>query len=104
MQETKIYKVVLKSLYMDECENRTEVKVFTDEKLARQYYNSLVSDIKEQNDELDMEIYDEESTDNSYERYLSGRYFEDSICVSIEEDVICNEINLVKEDELDYEM
>lgn len=104
MQETKIYKVVLKSLYMDECEDRIEVKVFTDEKLARQYYNSLVSDIKEQNDELDMEIYDEESTDNSYERYLSGRYFEDSICVSIEEDVICNEINLVKEDELDYEM
>ena len=35
-------------------------------------------------------------SDNSYERYLSGRYFEDSICVSIEEDVICNEINLVK--------
>lgn len=104
MQETKIYKVVLKSLYMDECEDRIEVKVFTDEKLARQYYNSLVSDIKEQNDELDMEIYDEESTDNSYERYLSGRYFEDCICVSIEEDVICNEINLVKEDELDYEM
>lgn len=104
MQETKIYKVMLKSLYMEECEDRVEVKIFTDEKLARRYYDSLISNIKQQNDELDMEIYDEESTENSYERYLSGRYFEDSIYVSIEEDVICNEIDLVKEDELDYEI
>lgn len=104
MPKNKIYKVMLKSLYIDECEDRVEVKVFTDEKLARQYYNSLVSNIKEQNNELDMEIYDEEYTENSYERYLSGRYFEDSICVSIEDDEICNEIDLVKEDEIEYEI
>lgn len=104
MPKNKIYKVMLKSLYIDECEDRVEVKVFTDEKLARQYYDSLVSNIKEQNNELDMEIYDEEYTENSYERYLSGRYFVDSICVSIEDDEICNEIDLVKEDELEYEI
>lgn len=104
MPKNKIYKVMLKLLYIDECEDRVEVKVFTDEKLARQYYDSLVSNIKEQNNELDMEIYDEEYTENSYERYLSGRYFEDSICVSIEDDEICNGIDLVKEDELEYEI
>ena len=81
----KIYRVIYKSILMDEGEDLVEVKTFLDRNLALDY-------IKED--------------ESSYERYLDGRSMEDSVSIWLEDDekMLQEKQQAQKEKEKDYEM
>lgn len=100
--ENKIYKVIKKSIYMEAGESSVSVKVFEDEKLAREYLKKEIIHAKQ--DVEDLTDYCVEEDENSYERYLDGYASQDSIAIWLEEDVICKELEKDKELENDYDI
>lgn len=99
---TKIYKVIANVLCQDDFENSITVKVFTDEKLASQYYKELVKGAKD--NELDLDDYTIDESETSFERYLTGRASEDSLSIWIDEDEICESLEKSNDMEKDYDM
>lgn len=99
---TKIYKVITNILCQDDFENTTRVKVFTDEKLASQYYKDLVEGAKD--NDLDLDDYTIDEDETSFERYLTGYASEDSLSIWIEEDEICESLEKSNDMEKNYEM
>jgi len=99
---TKIYKVITVVLCQDSFENTVTVKVFTDEKLAKDYYNELVDGAKDI--DVDFEDYTIDEAETSFERYLTGYASEDSLSIYIEEDEICEELEKSNNMEKDYDI
>lgn len=99
---TKIYKVITIVLCQDDFENTVTVKVFTDEKLAKDYYNELVDGAKDS--DFDLEDYTIDEDETSFERYLTGYASEDSLSIYIEEDEICEELEKSNNMEKDYDI
>ena len=99
---TKIYKVITIVLCQDDFENTVTVKVFTDEKLAKDYYNELVDGAKDS--DFDLEDYTIDEDETSFERYLTGYASEDSLSIYIEEDEICEELEQSNNMEKDYDI
>lgn len=66
----KIYRVIFKSIYIDECDNTVTVTTFIDEGLARSYFERQKLNLKSQEKELDMDDYAVDENEDSYERYL----------------------------------
>lgn len=97
----KIYRVIYSSLYMDEGENVTEVKTFLNKENALNYIKKQIVEIKKQVEDLDDYCVDEDAV--SYERYLSGRSFEDSVSIRLEEDETYDEKFLQEERTLENE-
>ena len=104
----KIYRVIYKSLYMDGGESFTEVKTFLNKENALRFMRKQIVEIKKQVDDLDVYYVDENEI--SYERYLVGRSFEDSVSIYLEDDETYDEKFLQEEQTLenekdnDYEM
>lgn len=102
----KIYRVVFRSIDIDESDHTIIITTFLNRNNAMQYYKDRLKDLKQQQKELDMDDYriDEEKT--SYERYLNGRAMENSVALWIEEDDTYDELVLQKQNEKDkdYEM
>lgn len=98
----KIYKVISNVLCQDDFENSINVKVFTDEKLASQYYKDLVDGAKDC--DLDLEDYTVDEDETSYERHLTGRASEDCLSIWLEEDEICEDLEKSNDMEKDYDM
>ena len=98
----KIYRVIYKSILMDEGEDLVEVKTFLDRNLALDYIKRQIMEIKKEVEDLEDE--------SSYERYLDGRSMEDSVSIWLEDDETYDEKMLQekqqaqKEKEKDYEM
>lgn len=101
----KIYRVIYKSVYIDEGENLVEVKTFLNKENALRYIRNEIIEIKKQVE--DLEDYSVEETGDSYERYLSSRANEDSVSIWLEDDETYDEIYLQKEqnkEDKDYEI
>lgn len=99
---TKIYKVTVNILCVEDCENLITSKIFTDKELAMKYYRELIDEDKEL--EFNQEDYIIEEEECYYERYLEGYAAEDSISIWIEEDEICEELEKNIDTEKSYEM
>lgn len=78
----KIYRVIYKSILMDEGEDLVEVKTFLDRNLALDYIKRQIMKIKKEVE--DLEDYHVEEDESSYERYLDGRSMEDSVSIWLE--------------------
>ncbi|CDE25325.1 unknown [Clostridium sp. CAG:440] len=91
----KIYKVIYSSIYLEEGDKTTDVKVFLSKDVALNYIKKQIKEIKKEVD--DLEDYCVEETENSYERYLDGRSAEDSVEIWLEEDEFYDEIELLEE-------
>lgn len=105
---TKIYRVIFSSIDIDEADNTVRVTTFFDKDLARKYLKDRIMELKEQNEELDLD-YKEQETEDFYERYLDGRSIENSISLWLEEDNVYTELELAEEklkdeEEDEYEM
>lgn len=106
----KIYRVIYKSIDVDECDNTIKVTTFFNKDLAIKYIEDRIKELKEQMKELDSEDYCVEETENYYERYLDGRSMEESVSIWLEEDntydelVLQEEQKMQNEKEKDYEM
>lgn len=104
----KIYRVIYKSILMDEGEDLVEVKTFLDRNLALDSIKRQIMEIKKEVE--DLEDYHVEEDESSYERYLDGRSMEDSVSIWLEDDETYDEKMLQekqqaqKEKEKDYEM
>lgn len=101
--ENKIYKVIKSDLYIDGGIQSTETKIFMDKQLALTYLQKLISASKQDKDEDELEDYCVEETETSYERYLEGRSFEDSVSIWLEEDTICMDLDFDKNKDTEYE-
>lgn len=88
----KIYRVIFKSIDIDECDNTVTVTTFIDEGLARSYFERQKLNLKSQEKELDMDDYAVDEDEDSYERYLDHRYMEESVAIWFEEDNTYDEI------------
>ena len=100
----KIYRVIYKSILMDEGEDLVEVKTFLDRNLALDYIKRQIMEIKKEVE--DLEDYHVEEDESSYERYLEGRSMEDSVSIWLEDDekMLQEKQQAQKEKEKDYEM
>ena len=88
----KIYRVIFKSKDIDEGDNTVTVTTFVDEGLARSYFQRQKMNLKDQENELDMDNYTVDDDEESYERYLDHRYMEESVSLWLEEDNTYDEI------------
>lgn len=93
----KIYRVIFKCIDADECDNTINVTTFLDRNIAMQYYKECLYNIKNQEENLDLEDYRIEEDETSYERYLDGRYIEDSVSIWLEDAETYDEKFLQKE-------
>lgn len=102
----KIYKVIYQNNYMETGECSVDVKVFLDKSLALKYLKRQIEYAKQDVEYEDMKDYCVDEDEKSYERYLEGRSFEDSVRIWIEEDTICEQLDLEKEKdkEKEYEL
>lgn len=104
----KIYRVVYSSTYMESGEKLVTVKTFLNRDNALKYLKKEIIESKQ--DVEDLDDYSVEEDEISYERYLSGRSFEDSVSIRLEEDETYDEKFLQEEQTLknekdkDYEM
>lgn len=93
----KFYNVIYKSLLMDEGENLVTATPFLSKELALEYIKKQIIEIKKQIDEDEIEDYCIDETEDSYERYLEGRSFEDSVSIYLEESEFDDEKVLQKD-------
>lgn len=106
----KIYRVVFTSIDIDESDHTVRITTFFDREKALKYYRELLEELKEQQEELDMDDYCIDEDETSYERYLDGRYMEQSVSLWFEEDktydelVIKTQAKAQEEKDKDYEM
>ena len=92
----KIYRIVFKSMYLDEGENEVRVTTFLNKELAEEYLKERIKDLKSELDILDQEGYITEEEDDYYERSLAGYAIEDSVAIWLEEDDTYDE-KMIKE-------
>ena len=106
----KIYRVVFTSIDIDESDHTVRITTFFDREKALKYYEELLEELKEQQEELDMDDYCIDEDETSYERYLDGRAMEQSVSLWFEEDntydelVIKTQAKMQNEKDNDYEM
>ena len=105
----KIYRVIFKSIDIDEADNTLIITTFQNRELAEQYLKERIEELKEQEEILKQDDYVTEERKNYYERYLNGRVMEDSVSIYLEEDETYDEIMLKEkaerlEKETNYEM
>ena len=106
----KIYRVVFTSIDIDESDHTVRITTFFDREKALKYYRELLEELKEQQEELDMDDYCIDEDETSYERYLDGRAMEQSVSLWFEEDntydelVIKTQAKAQEEKDKDYEM
>ena len=106
----KIFRVIFKSIDADECDNTVRITTFLDRNVAVQYYKECLYNIKNQEENLDLEDYRIDEDETSYERYLDGRAIEDSVSIWLEDAETYDEKYLQKapkyqsEKDNDYEM
>lgn len=106
----KIYRIVFTSIDIDESDHTVRVTTFFDREKALRFYKEQLEDLKEQQEELDMEDYCIDEDETSYERYLDGRAMEQSVSLWLEEDntydelVIKTQAKMQNEKDNDYEM
>lgn len=102
----KIYRVIYESHDIDEADHTIKVSTFFNKENAEKYLQECIEDIKEQNEEFDLDDYTIEETDDSYEIYLSHRQAEQGVSVWLEEDETRDEIkkDLDIEKDNEYEM
>lgn len=106
----KIYRIVFTSIDIDESDHTVRVTTFFDRENALRYYKEQLEDLKEQQEDLDMEDYCIDEDETSYERYLDGRAMEQSVSLWFEEDntydelVIKTQFKMQNEKDNDYEM
>lgn len=81
----KIYRVIFKSIDIDESDHTVRITTFFNRDNALRYYKELLEDLKEQQEELDMGDYSIDEDETSYERYLDGRAMEQSVSLMLEE-------------------
>lgn len=106
----KIYRIVFTSIDIDESDHTVRVTTFFDREKALRFYKEQLEDLKEQQEELDMDDYCIDEDETSYERYLDGRAMEQSVSLWLEEDntydelVIKTQAKMQNEKDNDYEM
>ena len=106
----KIYRIVFTSIDIDESDHTVRVTTFFDRENSLRYYKEQLEDLKEQQEDLDMEDYCIDEDETSYERYLDGRAMEQSVSLWFEEDntydelVIKTQAKMQNEKDNDYEM
>lgn len=106
----KIYRIVFTSIDIDESDHTVRVTTFFDREKALRFYKEQLEDLKEQQEELDMDDYCIDEDETSYERYLDGRAMEQSVSLWFEEDntydelVIKTQAKMQNEKDNDYEM
>ena len=103
----KIYKVTYKSIYLDEGEDLVTTTIFLNKDVALRYLQSEKAKLKQQERELDLEDYCIYENEESYERYLDGRFIEDQVSIWLDEDETYDEKVIQKmqnEKDKDYEM
>lgn len=106
----KIYRIVFTSIDIDESDHTVRVTTFFDREKALRFYKEQLEDLKEQQEELDMDDYCIDEDETSYERYLDGRAMEQSVSLWLEEDntydelVIKTQAKIQNEKDNDYEM
>ena len=98
----QIYRVIYTDVYLDNDLDIVEVKTFLNKDLAISYIKRKISKLKEgvDGDEKDYHI---EETENFYDRYIDGRYFEDHVSIWLEEDTFYDELELQEEQKLKNE-
>lgn len=99
--KNKIYKVIKKDIYAEECISSVEVKVFTNKELALEYLHQQIHHTKE--DVKDLDEYCVEENETYYERYLNGYASQESVTIWLEEDFLDNEKSLEQKGN-DYEI
>lgn len=106
----KIYRVIFTSIDIDESDHTINITTFFDREKALKYYKEKLKDLKEQQEELNMDDYNIDEDDISYERYLDGRAMEQSVSLWFEEDNTYDELilqpqkKMQNEKDKDYEM
>ena len=106
----KIYRIVFTSIDIDESDHTVRVTTFFDREKALRFYKEQLEDLKEQQEELDMDDYCIDEDETSYERYLDGRAMEQSVSLWLEEDntydelVLKTQTKMQNEKDKDYEM
>lgn len=106
----KIYRIIFTSIDIDESDHTVRVTTFFDREKALRFYKEQLEDLKEQQEELDMDDYCIDEDETSYERYLDGRAMEQSVSLWFEEDntydelVIKTQAKMQNEKDNDYEM
>ena len=93
----KFYRVIYKSVYLEEGESIVEVTTFLSKDLAISYLKRQIEFIKQ--DVEDLEDYCVEENEESYERYLDGRIAEDDVAIWLEEAEFYDEKELEIEQE-----
>lgn len=105
----KIYRVIFKSIDLDEADNTVIITTFQNRGLAEQYIKEKIDELKEQEEILVKDDYTTEERINYYERYLNSRKMENSVSIYLEVDETYDEIMLKEraerlEKETNYEM
>lgn len=106
----KIYRVIFTNINIDEADHTVRITTFFDRENALRYYKELLKDLKEEQEELDMEDYCIDENETSYERYLDGQAMEESVAIWLEEDNTYDELIIEKQAKMqnekdnDYEM
>lgn len=93
----KFYRVIYKSVYLEEGESIVEVTTFLSKDLAISYLKRQIEFIKQ--DVKDLTDYCVEEDEKSYERYLDGRIAEDDVAIWLEEAEFYDEKELEIEQE-----
>lgn len=106
----KFYRVIYKSVYVEGGEDNVEVKTFLNKNLAKNYLRRMIEYSKQDVEETNLEDYNIEETENSYERYLDGYASQDNVSIWLEEADFYDELELQEEQKLanekenEYEM
>lgn len=93
----KIYRVVFSGIY--ELEHTLKIVTFFNKTNALQYYKEQLEKLKKEQEELDIEEYDINEDEVSYERYLEGQAVVDSVSLWLEEENTYDELILKVEQE-----
>lgn len=99
----KIYRIIFESVDIDESDNTIRVSTFFNRDNAVNYIKDKIKDLKDQEEELDMEDYCVDEDETSYERYLDGRAMEQSVSIWLEEDNTLDEIVMQTEKKVQNE-
>lgn len=97
----KIYRVIFTSIDIYKSDHTVNVTTFFNKDKALEYYNEQLKKLKQE--ELDMEDYNIDEDEKSYERYLNGRAMEKSISIWLEEDNTYDELVLQIEPKIQNE-
>ena len=94
---TKVYKVITKTIYANEDISSVYVKVFLSKKLAINYLKRQIEFAKKDLEDYELKDYYIEENETSYERYLEGYSSQDRVSIWMEEDCFYDEKELAEE-------